>query len=98
MHSNAARAQRFKDIRTALDMTQPEFAERLNAAARELGLEPDYTQLNVSQRETGRQYLDIEDYAVASHIDPQHRSIFWLAFGREIPWRDLGQPPRPKKR
>lgn len=80
-------------------MTQPEFAARLNAAANELGLSElaTYSQLGVSQRETARLALDIEDYVIISHVDPHHRTILWLAFGREIPVKSLGMMPRPPK-
>ena len=94
---NAERAGRVREIRDALGMTQPEFAERLNAAARELGIDVSYTQLGISQRETARLALDIEDYVTISHVDPHHRNILWLACGREIPLanRLRGMVPRP---
>jgi transcriptional regulator with XRE-family HTH domain len=84
MGASADRAVRFRQIRDALGTTQPEFAERLNEVARQLGLDPDYTQLNISQRETGRLELDAEDYAVLSSIDPLKWSWEWLAFGRKL--------------
>jgi transcriptional regulator with XRE-family HTH domain len=95
--ANAERALRVKVIRDALGMTQPEFAAKLNAAALELGLEARYTQLNVSQRETDRLALDIEDYVILAHVDPHHRSILWLAFGREVPVKFLGMLPKPER-
>jgi transcriptional regulator with XRE-family HTH domain len=84
MGVRAERAARFKSVRVALDLTQPEFAARLNAIATALGLEADYTQLNVSQRETDRLELDAEDYAVVSSLDPIKFSWEWLAFGRKL--------------
>lgn len=78
------RADRLKAIRETLELTQPEFATRLNAVASALGLDADYTQLNVSQRETARLELDAEDYAVVSSLDPQRWSWEWLAFGRKL--------------
>lgn len=84
MGASAERADRFRQIREALDITQPQFAERLNAIALQLGLDADYTQLNISQRETARLELDAEDYAVVSSIDPLKWSWEWLAFGRKL--------------
>jgi transcriptional regulator with XRE-family HTH domain len=80
---SAERAQRVRQIREAMGLTQPEFAARLNAAAAELGLDPDYTQLNVSQRETDRLTLDIEDYLILTRVDPHRRPLVWLALGRD---------------
>lgn len=78
------RAERLKAIREALGLTQPEFAARLNVVATALGLEADYTQLNISQRETARLELDAEDYAIVSALDPTKWTWEWLAFGRKL--------------
>lgn len=86
--SAAERGTRLRQIREALDIKQDEFADRLNAAALSLGLVADYTGLGISQRETGRRAMDIEDFVIASFVDPHHRTILWLAFGREIPLAD----------
>lgn len=84
--SPIARGARLKQVRDAMDITGKEFADELNKAAAKLGLpHVKYTPLNVSQRETGRRELDIEDYTIVSYVDPEKRSWFWLAFGREIP-------------
>lgn len=72
-------------VRETLELKQSEFADLLNAAAGKLGMESNYTALSVSQRETGRRALEVEDYAIVSYVDPQRRSWFWLAFGRELP-------------
>lgn len=99
MSVRVERADRVKAIRAAMGLTQPEFAERLNAVAAALKLDVRYSQLSVSQRETGRLALDIEDYAVLSYADPERRSANWLAFGRELPkplpnLRPMPQPSR----
>lgn len=83
-HSEVARGVRLQEIRKALKLTQPEFAERLTEMAEKLGLDTTYTGLGVSQRETGRRALDIEDYAVVSSLDPLKWSWEWLAFGRKL--------------
>jgi transcriptional regulator with XRE-family HTH domain len=93
--TSADRAARVREIRAALGVTQPEFADRLNAAAAELGLDARYTPLSISQRETDRLALDIEDYVILTHVDPDHRSIAWLAFGRDFPIKYLGMLPKP---
>jgi hypothetical protein len=96
MGSTEARADRVKEIRAALGITQPQFADLLNATALELGLETGYTPLNVSQRETARLELDVEDYVVLTKVDPHHRGLLWLAFGRELPDpKYLGMMPKP---
>jgi hypothetical protein len=68
-------------VREALEMTQPAFAVHLNAAAKRLGLDVVYDALGVSQRETGRRSLDIEDYTIVSAVDPMGRGTGWLAYG-----------------
>jgi hypothetical protein len=90
-----ARGARFRLVREAIGETQPHFAERLTRAAAELGVDRSYTFVDVSTRETGRRTLDIEDYILASHVDPEHRTIAWLAFGRDFPIKYLGMLPKP---
>jgi transcriptional regulator with XRE-family HTH domain len=87
--TSEARGARLRTIREAREETQSAFAERLNETAKALGIEARYNDQGVSFRETGRRALDIEDYTVASYIDPERRSWFWLAFGRELPPANL---------
>ena len=90
------RAARFRVIRDATGLTQPDFAERLTRLAAELRLENvSYKVGDITTREKGRKDLEIEDYVLAAHVDPHHRSVLWLAFGREVPIKYLGMMPKP---
>jgi transcriptional regulator with XRE-family HTH domain len=91
--SDERRGARFREIRKALDLTQEAFAERLTKAAKELGVGAGYSIQDVSGRETGRKRLEIDDYVLASYVDPARRSFFWLAYGRELPKAMLIQRP-----
>jgi hypothetical protein len=92
------RAQRFKAVREAMQVTQPEFAERLTRAGKDLGLERVFYDVgDITTRENARKDLEIEDYILATRIDPEHRSIAWLAFGRDFPIKLLGMLPKPPK-
>lgn len=44
----------------------------------------DYDGQGISTRETGRRALDIEDYLLAVRLDPDRRSLIWLALGRDL--------------
>lgn len=78
------RAQRYRSVREALDLTQEEFADLLNDAARVLSLEASYRSGDISPRENGRKELEVEDYVLASYLDPGKHSWSWFAFGREL--------------
>ena len=78
------RGGRMLEIRKALEMTQEDFADALNRAARELGLVEQYDYLYVSRRETARKKLEPEDFACIAMLDPQRRGWTWVAFGRAI--------------
>ena len=92
------RAGRFRLIRDATALTQPEFAERLTRLAREIGLaNVSYDVGDITTRENGRKSLEIEDYLLATHIDPMRRTVLWLAYGRDLPLAVLNPRlmPRP---
>lgn len=57
------------------------FAARLNAAARELGLEEVWHHTRVSKVRTGTQDLSIEDSTVLARVDPKQRGWTWPAYG-----------------
>lgn len=100
--ANVLRGARFREMREALGLKQSEMAERLNAVAASLGLDARYDGQAVSVRETGRVGLKIEDYAIASFIDPARWSWMWLPFGRELTAAKRGtkvaDPIVPKRR
>lgn len=72
---------RVRQIRERLGDRQPEFAARLTAVAARLGLSwRSYTNSAISRLETGAgNYLTIDDLAVLLAVDPEHRSVEWLA-------------------
>ncbi len=82
--TSVTRGLRLREIREEMELTQREFAERLNAIAKALDLPTRYEMYDVSVREIGRRALDAEDYAIVSSIDPRKWSADWLAFGRDL--------------
>jgi hypothetical protein len=82
--TSTIRGARFRQMREALGLSQGEMAAKLNSVSATLGLDLDYDAHDISVRETGRVGLKVEDYAVASFIDPQRWSWMWLPFGREL--------------
>lgn len=95
--SDEQRGKRLRAIREAIGETQEQFADRLNVVAAEVGLGVRYKFGDISGRETGRKSMEIEDFILAAHVDPHHRTVLWLAFGREIPIKYLGMLPKPPK-
>lgn len=82
--SAPARGGRFRSIRERRGETQEAFAQSLTRLAGELGMPVDYDGQGISTRETGRRALDIEDYLLAVRLDPDRRSLIWLALGRDL--------------
>lgn len=57
------------------------FARRLNEAAGELGLDPNWHATRLSKVRNGTQDLSIEDMAVLAYLDPQRRGWTFVSFG-----------------
>lgn len=57
------------------------FTAELNRAARELGLEPNWTKERLSKVRNGVQDLSIEDATVIAYLDEERRGWTWPAFG-----------------
>lgn len=79
------RCDRFAKLRAALELTGVEFTERLNEAAVALGFAAYWTPPKVTNTEGGGRDLQYADLAVLERVDPEKRSWFWWAFGREQP-------------
>lgn len=80
------RADRLKQVRAALGLTQLEFLPVLNAAAAKVGAGP-YSQSKLSKLESGSQAADFDDIAAFAAADPLKRGKLWLAWGEasEVP-------------
>jgi transcriptional regulator with XRE-family HTH domain len=85
---------RVRQIREALGDKQPAFAARLTAVAARLGLSwVNYDNTAISRLETGRgNYLRVDDLAVIISVDPEKRTVEWLA-GIKTPRRQYGAKP-----
>jgi len=66
-------------------VSQYDFAERLNAAAKDLGLPATYRYYTVSRNESGT--IGFEDAAVWLSLDKRKRGWDWFIFG---PWGEEG--------
>lgn len=57
------------------------FVERLNRAARELGLPEEWNSARLAKIRNGGQNLSPEDGLVLSSIDPKGRGYTWIMYG-----------------
>lgn len=57
------------------------FTERLNSAARELGMDANWTKERLSKVRSGTQDLSIEDVTVIASLDKERRGEAWVAHG-----------------
>ncbi len=73
-----------REIRDLRGEEQREFADRLNEAAKKLGLDARYDYDEVSRRETARRKLGPEDYATVAMLDPERRGWTYVAFGYAV--------------
>ena len=78
-NADAERGARLREIRELLGYSQFDFVEKLNQAARAMGLPATYRYYTVSRIESGA--LGFEDAAVYLALDPQHRSWDWFIWG-----------------
>lgn len=85
------RAERLKQVRADLGLTQLEFLPVLNAAAARAGV-ASYTQSKLSKLESGSQAADFDDVAAFAAADPKRRGKLWLAWGEETD-STLGKRP-----
>lgn len=91
-----SRGWRVQQIKDAYDEkhgkhTVEEFAEKLNAAAVDLGLEPMWNAPRFSKVVHGQE-PSLEDAACLLQVDPEHRTWDWLARGPQQ--RQAGQAKR----
>lgn len=66
------------------------FAERLNEAAVELGLDSDWTVSKLSKIRHGTQGMSIEDATVIAYLDGKQRGWTWVAFNVAV---GIGEDP-----
>jgi hypothetical protein len=73
---------RFKQVRVAARLTQPELVPRLQAAAVQLygAQAPRYTQTRISDIERDARRIRLEDVAVYAAVDPLRRGKLWLGW------------------
>jgi hypothetical protein len=75
-----SRGKRVQAIQEELKEGNEPFAERLNRAASELGLDASWNPTRVSKVRSGLQDLSIEDATVLARVDPQQRGWTWVSY------------------
>lgn len=75
------RSQRAKEIRDSLGDRQEDFALRLTAAAKTLGLPLRYAPGDISKIENEYRRISIEDATVYAYVDPKKRGWTWVPYG-----------------
>ena len=77
----AERGERVRQIRAAAGLSGEALAAEMTRLARSFGMGAAFDGTKISRMESGQRELSAEEAALLTVIDPEGRSVVWLAFG-----------------